>query len=75
MAVQTLPYEIDGGGRFLLPRQDFVPAYVRAHEEGRLRDKVEEALTLCRWSKAMRGLFTPPLSKCGTALGPCSSTI
>ncbi len=45
MAVQTLPHEIDGGGRFLLPRQDFVPAYLRAHEEGRLRDKVEEAMT------------------------------
>src|SRR5262245_10942217 len=41
---RAIPAEVQGGGRFLLPRRDFTPAYLRAHEEGRLKDKVEEAL-------------------------------
>jgi putative pyruvate formate lyase activating enzyme len=39
-----MPVEVHGGGRFILDRRRFVPAYLRAHEEGRLRDKVEQAL-------------------------------
>ena len=45
MSSSTLPYEVDGAGRFRLPRQDFVPAYLKAYEEGHLREKVEEALS------------------------------
>jgi len=30
----TAPFELNGGGRFVLSRKDFVPAYVRAFEEG-----------------------------------------
>ncbi len=41
----SVPREVHGDGRFLLRRRDFIPAYLRAHEEGRLRDKVEEALS------------------------------
>jgi len=44
MAGRAIPAEIHGGGRFLLRRRDFTPAYLKAHEDGRLRDKVEEAL-------------------------------
>jgi uncharacterized Fe-S radical SAM superfamily protein PflX/intein/homing endonuclease len=44
MAHWTIPAEVHGGERFLLRRRDFTPAYLRAHEEGRLRDKVEQAL-------------------------------
>jgi putative pyruvate formate lyase activating enzyme len=40
----TVPREVHGGGRFLLRRRDFVPAYLVAREEGRLKDKVEQAL-------------------------------
>jgi putative pyruvate formate lyase activating enzyme len=41
----SVPREVHGDGRFLLRRRGFVPAYLKAHEEGRLRDKVEEALS------------------------------
>ena len=40
----ALPIEVDGGGRFLFPRRDFEPAYLRTHAAGRLREKVEEAV-------------------------------
>jgi putative pyruvate formate lyase activating enzyme len=40
----SLPGEVGGGGRFLLSRRAFTPAYLKAHEEGRLKEKVEEAL-------------------------------
>ena len=43
-----VPYELHGNGRFVVGREDFVPAYIRTHEEGRLREKVEEALALLR---------------------------
>ena len=45
MVVNSIPHEVGGGGRFLMPRNEFTPAYLKAHEEGRLRDKVEEALS------------------------------
>jgi putative pyruvate formate lyase activating enzyme len=41
----TIPPEIHGGGRFLLRRRDFTPAYLKTHAEGRLQEKVEQALT------------------------------
>jgi putative pyruvate formate lyase activating enzyme len=44
MARWSVPKEVLGDGRFLLRRRDFVPAYLKTHESGRLRDKVEEAL-------------------------------
>lgn len=37
--------------RFVLSRRDFVPAYVKTHEQGRLKDKVAEALELLRACK------------------------
>src|SRR5262245_1825359 len=45
MARSELPPFLDGDGRFLRRRRDFVPAYLKTYEEGRLKDKVEEALT------------------------------
>jgi putative pyruvate formate lyase activating enzyme len=44
MARWAIPEAVHGGGRFLERRRDFTPAYLKAHEEGRLRDKVDEAL-------------------------------
>jgi len=44
----TVPPELNGNGRFRIPRQNFVPAYVKTYEEGRLKEKVEEALELLR---------------------------
>jgi putative pyruvate formate lyase activating enzyme len=41
----SIPTAIHGAGRFLLRRRGFVPAYLKTHEEGRLKDKVEEALS------------------------------
>jgi len=40
-----IPPALHGNGRFLLRRRDFVPAYLKTHEAGRLKDKVEEALS------------------------------
>ena len=45
MAGSAVPVEVHGGGRFVLKRERFTPAYLKAHEEGRLQDKVEEALS------------------------------
>jgi putative pyruvate formate lyase activating enzyme len=42
----TVPLELAGEGRFVLSRNGFVPAYVKTYEEGRLRQKAEEALEL-----------------------------
>jgi putative pyruvate formate lyase activating enzyme len=44
MGGRAIPAEVHGGGQFLLRRRNFTPAYFKAHEDGRLRDKVEEAL-------------------------------
>jgi putative pyruvate formate lyase activating enzyme len=43
---QGVPVELHGDGRFLLPRRDFVPAYLKTHEQGRLKSKIEAAQTL-----------------------------
>lgn len=40
-----IPVEVSGEGRFVVPAREFVPAYLRAHEERRLREKIGEA----RW--------------------------
>jgi hypothetical protein len=36
----AVPLELAGEGRFVIPRNEFVPAYVKTYEEGRLREKV-----------------------------------
>lgn len=64
MRPRGIPFEVDGGGRFVLKRADFSPAYLATYEKGLLREKVDEALealrscTLCprdcgidRWEK------------------------
>jgi putative pyruvate formate lyase activating enzyme len=40
----TIPAEIHDRGRFLMRRRDFLPAYLKTYEEGRLEDKVAQAL-------------------------------
>lgn len=47
----AVPEELDGGGRFVLPRRQFAPAYLSTFEAGRLKEKAEravEALRSCR---------------------------
>jgi len=44
----TAPVELNGGGRFVLSRKDFVPAHVRAFEEGVLQERAEEAVESLR---------------------------
>ncbi|MCS6964830.1 MAG: radical SAM protein [Thermoflexus sp.] len=41
----VIPREVQGDGRFVIPRRDFIPAYLTTYEEGRLKEKVEEALS------------------------------
>ena len=48
LASRDIPVEVHGNGRFVLPDRDFTPAYLRTYEEGRLREKVEEALEALR---------------------------
>ena len=36
---------MDGGGRFILPRGSYVPAYLKTYEDGRLQEKVDEAFS------------------------------
>jgi len=45
---KTVPPELHGGGRFALPRKDFVPAYVRAFVEGILQERAKNAVELLR---------------------------
>ncbi len=40
-----VPAEVHGNGRFVSRRRDFFPSYLRAHEEGRLKEKVQQALS------------------------------
>jgi putative pyruvate formate lyase activating enzyme len=42
------PFELDGGGRFLVVREDFVPAYLQAFEEGILQERAAEAIESLR---------------------------
>ncbi len=44
----AIPVELHGNGRFVIPRRNFVPAYIRTFEEGRLKEKAEEAVELLR---------------------------
>ena len=44
----AVPAELHGGGRFVLSRKKFVPAYVRAFEEGLLRERAGQALESLR---------------------------
>ncbi|MCS7173287.1 MAG: radical SAM protein [Armatimonadetes bacterium] len=46
LAQRGIPREVHGDGRFVL--REFTPAYLRTYEEGRLREKVEEALEAMR---------------------------
>ena len=48
LSSRDIPVEVHGGGRFVIPDRDFVPAYLKTYEEGRLREKVEEALDALR---------------------------
>lgn len=42
----AVPPEVHGQGRFVVPRKEFVPAYIGAYNNGSLKRKVEEALAL-----------------------------
>src|SRR6266702_7422284 len=44
----TAPFELNGGGRFVLSRKDVVPAYVRAFEEGILQQRARQAVESLR---------------------------
>ena len=43
-SLATLPAELHGGGRFILSRKDFVPAYVKAFEDGILQERARQAV-------------------------------
>ena len=64
----SIPEEVDGGGTFRVSRDGFIPAYLKTYEEGRLREKVDEALShlgpscqvcprLCRGVDRLSGQF------------------
>ena len=42
------PFELNGNGRFVMRRKDFVPAYVQAFEEGILQERAAEAVESLR---------------------------
>jgi putative pyruvate formate lyase activating enzyme len=41
---ESVPAELHGNGRFVMARREFVPAYLKTYEEGRLKEKVEQAI-------------------------------
>ncbi len=44
----VVPAELHGGGRFVLSRKDFVPAYVKAFETGQLQERAKQAVESLR---------------------------
>jgi putative pyruvate formate lyase activating enzyme len=42
------PFELNGGGRFVVSRKYFVPAYVQAFEEGVLQERADQAVESLR---------------------------
>jgi uncharacterized Fe-S radical SAM superfamily protein PflX len=44
----SLPIELGGDGRFVCRRENFVPAYLRAFEEGILQERADEAIEALR---------------------------
>ena len=48
LSSRTMPAEVHGNGRFVLPARNFTPAYLKTYENGRLKAKVEEALEALR---------------------------
>jgi len=44
----SLPFALSSGGRFLAARKDFIPAYVRAYEEGVLQCRAADAIEALR---------------------------
>jgi putative pyruvate formate lyase activating enzyme len=51
MTPKSPPAELHGNGRFVLARRDFAPAYLKTFEEGKLREKVEQAVASLRSCK------------------------
>lgn len=47
----SAPFELSGGEQYVLSRRDFVPAYVRAFEEGTLQERAEQAIESLRSCK------------------------
>ena len=47
----STPFELGGGGRFVLSRKIFIPAYVRAFEQGLLQQRATEAIESLRSCK------------------------
>jgi len=45
---RAAPFELNGGGQFVMSRKDFVPAYVKAFEEGVLQERTAEAIESLR---------------------------
>ena len=45
------PFELSGGGQFVVSREKFVPAYVRAFEDGILQQRAAEAIESLRSCK------------------------
>jgi putative pyruvate formate lyase activating enzyme len=44
----AMPFELNGNGRFIMSRKDFVPAYVQAFQEGSLQQRAAEAVESLR---------------------------
>jgi putative pyruvate formate lyase activating enzyme len=44
----VVPAELPGGGRFVQPRGDFVPAYLKTFREGTLHERAEQAVKTLR---------------------------
>ena len=45
------PVELNGGGRFVLSRENFVPAYVKAFRDGTLQERAKQAVESLRSCK------------------------
>ena len=45
---ERAPFEPSGNGRFVISRQNFVPAYVRAFAEGVLQERADQAIESLR---------------------------
>ena len=70
---EAIPASLHGDGQFVLRRKDYIPAYVRAFEEGLLQRLVEQAL------ESLRSCRVCPrdcqIERLSNSIGVCKSQV
>ena len=60
---ERAPFELSGNGRFVISRQNFVPAYVRAFAEGVLQERADQAIESLRSCRVCPREYIAPFER------------